>query len=163
MRIWHRLIQTIGVITFVLSLWGFYWLAAGFSRELVRPFRVSGAPFFRHVFFAMNAFDAVVLIAMTLTAIGLVLLKPSAIKVYTWLYVVLVVYAFTPGMLWTLSPVGKSIAASGVGDMALGPLLFYPFPFVYPILSVGLLNLAGWQLRVTTARLGTPKAAVVSQ
>jgi hypothetical protein len=131
MRIWQRLIQTIGVVTFVLSLWGFNWLVDVFWRELVRPLRVSEAPFFRQVFFAMNAIDAVVLITMILTAIGLVLLKPTAMKVYTWLYMALVVYAFAPGMLWTLSPVGMSIAAaSGVGDIGLGPLLFYPFPFV---------------------------------
>jgi hypothetical protein len=161
MRIWQRLIQTIGVVTFVLSLWGFYWLVDGFWRELVRPLRVSEAPFFRQVFFAMNAIDAVVLIAMILTVIGLVLLKPRAMKVYTWLYTALVVYAFAPGMLWTLSPVGMSIAAaSGVGDIGLGPLLFYPFPFVYAVLSVGLVNLAMRQLRAPTERLNASGVAV---
>lgn len=75
---------------------------------------------------------------MILTAVGLLLLKPSAMKAYTWLYVMLVVYAFAPGLLWIRGPIGTSIAAgSGVGDLGLGPLMFYPFPFVYAVLSVG--------------------------
>jgi hypothetical protein len=162
MRVWQRLIQAIGLVSFVLSLWGFYLLLRGFRRELVRPLRMSEAPFFRQAFFAMNAIDAIFLVAMILTAIGLLLLKPSVIKVYTWLWVVLVVYAFAPGMLWTSGSVGRSVAAaSGVGDLGLGPLLFYPFPFVHPTLSVGLVNLAARQLRATTARSGTPRGAVV--
>jgi len=84
-------------------------------------------------------------------------------KVYTWLWVTLVVYVFAVGMLWNIrGPIGTSIAAaSGTGDIGLGPLVFYPFPFVYPILSVGLVNLAARQLRLTTARLGAPSATVV--
>ena len=164
--IWQRLIQAIGVLTFALSLWGFYCLVDVFRRELARPLRMAEAPFFRQAFFTMNAIDAVFLVAMILTAVGLLLLKPSAMKAYTWLYVMLVVYEFALGMLWTSSPFGASIAAaSGVGNLGRGPLLllFYPFPYVYPILSVGLVNLAARQLRATTARLGTPRGAVVPQ
>lgn len=113
----------------------------------------------------MNTIDALFLVAMILTAVGLLLLRPSAMKVYTWLWVMLVLYVFAGGMLWTIrGAVGRSIAAaSGVGNMGLGPLLFYPFPFVYPILSVGLVNLAARQLRATTVPLGTPRGAVVPQ
>jgi len=163
--IWQRLIQAIGALTFVLSLWGLYLLVDGFGRELVRPLHVAKAPFFRQAFFTMNAINAVFLVAMILTAVGLVLLKPSAMKVHTWLWVTIVVYVFAGGILWTISgPIGTSIgAASGVGDIGLGSLLFYPFPFVYPILSVGLVNLAARQLRAPTVPLGTPRGAVVPQ
>jgi hypothetical protein len=156
MRIWQRLVQGIGVVSFALSVWGFYWLVYVFRRELVRPLHMAEAPFFRRAFFTMNAIDTVFLVAMMLTSVGLLLLKPSAMKVYTWLWVTLVVYEFAVGMLWNIrGPIGTSIgAASGVGDIGLGPLVFYPFPFVYPILSVGLVNLAARQLRLTTARLG---------
>lgn len=162
--IWQRLIQVIGVLTFALSGWGFRWLVDGFRRELVRPLHVAAAPFFRQAFFTMNAVNALFLVAMILTAVGLVLLRPSATKLYTWLWVAIVAYTFAGGILWTISgPIGTSIAAaSGVGDLGLGPLVFYPFPFVYPILSVGLVNLAARQLRTPNALLGTPRAAVVS-
>jgi hypothetical protein len=46
MRIWQRLIQTIGVVTFVLSLWGFYWLVDGFC---VNSFGLSASR--KHPFF----------------------------------------------------------------------------------------------------------------
>lgn len=163
--IWQRLIQVIGALTFALSLWGLYLLVDGFWRELVRPLHMAEAPFFRQAFFTKNAIDALFLVAMIITAAGLLLLKIRAMKVYTWLWVMLVVFVSAGGLLWTIrGPVGMSIAAaSGVGDMGLGPLLFYPFPFVYPILSVGLVNLAARQLRVTTVRLGTPRGAVVLQ
>lgn len=46
MRIWRRLIQAIGVVSFGLSLWGFYWLLGGFRRELVQPLHMAEAPFF---------------------------------------------------------------------------------------------------------------------
>jgi hypothetical protein len=162
MRIWQRLIQTVGVVTLVLSLWGLYWLVDGFRGELVRPLRIPEAPFFRQAFFAMNAIDALFLTGMILTAIGLLILRPSAMRVYTWLYVMLVVYAFAPGMLWTIhGPVGTSIAAaSGVGDLGLAPLLFYPYPLVYAILSVALVNLATRHLGARSDRLGSSRVAV---
>lgn len=59
-------------------------------------------PFFRQAFFTMNAINALFLVAMILTAIGLVLLKHNAMKVYTWLWVTIVVYSLAEGMLWNL-------------------------------------------------------------
>jgi len=149
MKIWQRLIQTVGAVTILLSLWGSYLLVDGFRRQLGHPFVNSQAPLFRQVFVGMNAIDAVFLIGMILTATGLVTLRPNAAKVYTWLYVTLIVYSFAPGILWGISgPLGMSIAAaSGIGDEGLGPLLFYPVPFAYAIVSIVLVNLAARRLR----------------
>jgi hypothetical protein len=157
MRMWQRLIQTVGAASIFLSLWGAYLLVNSFRLELAHPFLNSKAPFFREVFLGMNAIDAAFLIVMIVTAIGLLMLRPNAARFYTWLYVVLVVYAFAPGVLWGISgPVGMSIAAaSGVGDEGLAPLLFYPLPFVYPIASVLLVNIA-------TRRLSKPINALES-
>ena len=39
--------------------------------------------------------------------------------------------------------IGMTIAAaSGVGSVGTGPLVFYPFPFVYPLVSIALVNFA---------------------
>jgi hypothetical protein len=149
MRICYWLIQTIGAVSIVLSVWGFYLVVDGFRGELARPVVISKAPFFRQAFFVMNAIDATILIAIILTAIGLLTLRPNAVRVYTWLYVALAIYAFAPGALWIIpGPVGTSIAAaSGVGEVGLGPLLFFPVPFAYAILSVVLVNVAAPKLR----------------
>jgi len=70
MRVWQRLVQAIGVVSFALSVWGFYWLVDVFRRELVRPLHMAEAPFFRQAFFTMNAIDAVFLVAMMLTSVS---------------------------------------------------------------------------------------------
>ena len=151
MKFWERLLQAIGAISILLSVKGFYLLVDGFRREILHPLNSPEAPFFRQAFFVMNGVNAAFLIVMILTAFALLMLRPNAVRVYTWLYVTLFVYVFGLGALWTIrGPIGISIAAaSGVGDMGVAPLLFIPVPFAFPILSVFLLNLAFRQLRAS--------------
>jgi hypothetical protein len=147
MKIWQRLTQTIGAVSILLALWGFHWLVDGVRREQVHPVAISEAPFFRQAFFIMTAIDATFLSLMILTAVGLLRLKRPAMRVYTRLFVTLAGYIFAVGALWTSGPLGRSIAAaSGVGDIGLGPLVFYPAPFVYPVLSAVLINIASRKL-----------------
>ncbi|MCI0348419.1 MAG: hypothetical protein L0Z53_03250 [Acidobacteriales bacterium] len=91
----------------------------------------------------MNFLNAVFLVSIIFTAIGLVRLKRNAVRVYTWLYSGLVVYAFAPGLMWGSGHLGRSIAAaSGVGAIGIAPLTLFPIPFVYAAVSVLLVNLA---------------------
>jgi hypothetical protein len=105
--------------------------------------------------FSMNAINALFLLTMFLAAIGLLKLRRGAVKIYTWLYAALLFYVFALGALWGISgPVGNSIAAgSGLGDIGIGPLVFIPVPFVYPIVSVLLVNVSARKLRPRTGTL----------
>ena len=143
MRFWRVAIQIIGLATIGLSLAGFRWLAGGLQRELAHPLQMPEAPAFRSVFLAMNLVDCIFLLSMCVAAIGFLRVKPGAVKFYTWIYIVLVFYVFAPGAFWGSGPIGRSIAAaSGVGDPGLAPLIFFPIPFLYGIVSVMLANLA---------------------
>jgi hypothetical protein len=79
----------------------------------------------------MTGLNAVFLVSMTLTSIGLLRLKPRAVRIYIWLYIALALYAFAPGLFWGGGSLGKSIAAaSGVGGLGIAPLTLFAFPFV---------------------------------
>ena|SRR5947207_2747519 len=146
MRIWEQLLRVVGAMSMALSIWGFYLLIDGLQQQLRHPVSIPQAPLFRHFFFAMNAVDLVLLLAMVLVAVGLLSARRRSVALYTWLYGVLVLYTFAPGLLWGTS-LGTSVAAaSGLGDMGLSPLLFVPAPFVYPIITVVLVNVAAHRL-----------------
>lgn len=150
MKFWRIVIQTAGLVTVVLSFWGFYCLADSFRRELAHPVQIAEAPFFRTVFFIMNSVDFVFLAAMSLTAVGLLKVSRRAVSVYSWIYLALIVYVFAPGAFWGSGSIGRSTAAaSGVGDFGIAPLVFFPIPFVYGVASVAAVNLAIKQLRAS--------------
>ena len=148
MRVWYRSIQAIGIITVVLCCWGSYLLFQGLTFQLRSPFANPNAPRFREIFFVMNAVNAAFLVGITFVSFNLLKPKRSAVKQYTWIFVCLAVYSIVPGALWNISgPVGASIAAaSGVGNVGLGPLLFFPLPLIYPVLSVVLLQISARRL-----------------
>jgi len=86
---------------------------------------------------------------MIITAIGLLRVKQNAVKVYTWLNITMVVYTFAGGALWLIpGHIGISIgAASGVGNLGIAAVVFFVVPFIYPISSVLLVNLAQYKLK----------------
>jgi hypothetical protein len=148
----RTLIRIIGAISLVLSLRAFYDLGEAGRLVINHTGQISGAPLFRHVFWTMTALNAVFLGAMTLTSIGLLRLKRNAVRIYTWLYIALVAYAFAPGLFWGGSPLGRSIAAaSGVGGIGIAPLTLFPFPFVYAVMSVVLVTLAAKKIGDTSS------------
>jgi hypothetical protein len=149
MKIWRLLLQSTGLITLALSIWGcYFWVTTALS-EYQHPFADSKAPFFRAAFWIMTILDAAFLAAFVFAAIKLLQLRPKAALIYTFVLFALIVYAIVPGTLWLLpNGIGASIAAaSGVGSTGTGPLIFFPFPFVFPLVSVVLVNFASYRLR----------------
>ena len=150
MILWQRLSQAIGAISLILSAIGYYLSIDTLAVELRHGARYEPeTPFFREAFFTMTAIDAAFLVAVVLASIALIRLKPKAAKVYTVVMLSLVVYELGVGVLWALpAPFGRSIAsASGVGSMGSAPLLLWPVPLVYPLVSVVIVNLARHKLR----------------
>ena len=139
----RMLIRSIGVTSLVLSLRGFYDLGEAGQLVINHTGQISGAPLFRQIFWTMTALNGVFLVCMALTSIGLLRLKSDAVRIYTWLYIALVAYAFAPGLLWGGGPFGRSMAAaSGVGGLGIASLTLLPIPFAYALISVVLVNLA---------------------
>jgi len=152
MKRWRLLVQAIGATAIILSVWGFYWLMVMLPRGVkpLSPSLNSEAPYYRTVFLLMNAIEAIFLTAFVVIAVSLLRMKSArpAVRAYTWTSISLVIYTFLLGCLWGLnSPIGSSIAtATGVGCIALAPLLNYPAQYVYLTVTVVLANLAMWRL-----------------
>lgn len=147
--IWKPLLQGIGAVTLAFCVWGcYYWIVVA-MREFRQPLGDPEAPFFRAAFWTMSALDAILLLGIAFASFKLLRLKPKAALIYTIMVLASVVWAFAPGLLWTLpNGVGRSIgAASGVGSMGTGPLIMFPIPFVYPLASVALVNVAWRRLK----------------
>ena len=149
MKIWRLLLQSAGLITLSLSVWGLYFWTTTALSEYRHPFHDPQAPFFRTAFWAITITDVALLAAFVFSAIKLLQLRPNAALIHTCTLIALIVYAIIPGPLWLLpNGIGTSIAAaSGVGSTGTGPLLFYPFPFVYPLVSLVLVNFASYRIR----------------
>ena len=149
MKLWKLILRAIAVAAIALSLWGLVLLVEMFPKaSKLTPALASEAPHFRSAFVIMNLVDALFLTTMIVIAARLLTAGQTAVRAYTALSMCLVVYAFAPGILWSPGPIGTTIAtASGVGDMGLAPLLFYPTPFLFLIITVLLANLAGWRLK----------------
>jgi hypothetical protein len=149
MKIWRRLMQGVGAISLLLSLCGYCLLIAAIWRVLHQPMFDPQLPLFRAAFFAMSVLDALLLTGMVLVAVRLMKLERKAAANYTWLILAMIAYKSGLGVLWLLpDPIGRSIgAASGIGSMGLALLLLYPIPFVYPLVSVMIVNLARYKLR----------------
>ena len=105
----------------------------------------------------MTVLNVIFLATAIVASIGLLKLKRTAVTAYTCLMIAILLYVFCVGALWLLpAPYGISIgAASGIGDMGIAPLELYPIPFLYPFVSVVLVNLAHYKLR-TAERAVTP-------
>ena len=141
--------QGVGAISLLLALCGYCLLIAAIWRVLHQPMFDSQLPLFRAAFFTMSALDALLLTGMVLVAVRLMKLERKAAASYTWLILAMIAYKSGLGVLWLLpDPIGRSIgAASGIGSMGLALLLLYPIPFVYPLVSVMIVNLARYKLR----------------
>lgn len=149
MHIWRLLVRMPALATLILCCWGFGLLGSMLRRELSHPLNSHNAPHAHTVFLIMNVVNVCFLTAMIATSLALLLLRPAAIKIYTFLYISIFIYTFAQGVLW-ISPWGTSIAAaSGVGDMGLAPLVLFPVPFAYGIVSVLLVNLASRKLQLS--------------
>jgi hypothetical protein len=161
MKTWQRLIQTIGAIGLALTLWGYYWLVFVAWRELRHPVFNPQVPLFRAALFTRNAIDAVLLAGIVFATTGMLKLKQAAVATYSWLILAMIGCQVGVGALWLLpDPIGRSIAAaSGTGSIGSGPLLLFPVPFVYPVISVILANLARHKLKAVAQNLPNSETA----
>ena len=149
MNIWRLLLQIVGAVNLALSAVGFYALTTTALAISRHPHTNPQEPFFYAAFWTMSGIDAGFLLLFVSVSIILLRARPWAAITYTCTVVALFVYAFTPGLLWLLPDgVGSSIAgASGVGNMGVGVLLFFPVPYLYPVLSVLCVNFARLRLK----------------
>ncbi len=163
MKTWRRLMQGVGAISLLLALSGYCLLIVAIWRVLHQPMFDSQLPLFRVAFFTMSALDALLLTGMVLVAVRLMKLERKAAAIYTWLILAMIAYKLGLGVLWLLpNPIGRSIgAASGIGSMGLALLLLYPIPFVYPLVSVMIVNLARYKLRTAVGSNGPTSSSVL--
>jgi hypothetical protein len=159
MKIVPRLLfQCIGAVTLVLCVWGCYLAIStirSFRHFPVRP----ELPFFRMALWTMSAIDAFLLVGVSFASFRLLRLKPNAALTYTCTVLASVGWAFAPGFLWLLpNGVGMSIgAASGISHMGTGPLILFPIPFIYPLASVVLVNIAWRRLKPSKSDVTLPQ------
>lgn len=155
MKIWWRILQTIGALNLILSAIGIY-------TQVVTAWDVShhrhfdpAKPYFFATFWAMNGIDAVFLMLLVLVSIMLLKRHLWAAIAHVGLFLALIFYLFFVGLLWLLpSPISDSIAAaSGVGDMGIATLLFFPIPWLYPLISVVCVIVAWIRIRRLTPHL----------
>jgi|SRR5579862_2822054 len=162
MKTWRVMLQSVGVADLLLTLYGCYiWAAV--ALDVHRRPSPGEAPYFRIAFWTLSEISAAFLLAMVVASIMLVRVRPMAAITHTILFVALIASAFSPGSLWLLpNGVGASIAAaSGVGTVAVGPLLFTLGPFVYPAISILCVNIAWWKIRGPTTVVASHPRRIV--
>jgi hypothetical protein len=165
MKIWRLLVQAIGATIIIVSAWGSYWFMLMLVRNLTPLSQAPDpeAPYFRSIFLVMSVIEAIFLTGFAVIAVNLFRMKSArrAVKAYTWISILLVLYMFMPGFLWGLTSLGGSIAtATGVGCVALAPFLFYPAHYLYLAVTVTLANLAMWRLGKKSSRAIDESGAV---
>lgn len=153
MKMWRLLLQTVGALNLALSVVGCYTLAITAVTLSRAPHTRPREPYFYAAFWTMSGIDAAFLLIFVCVSMMLLRLHPWAATAHTCTILALIVYAFVPGLLWLLPHgVGESIAgASGVGNMGIAVLLFFPVPYLYPLISVVCVNIARLRLKRATA------------
>ena len=156
MKTWRVIVQSVGVANLLLTIYGWY-LWAVVALDIHRRPSAGEAAYFRAAFWTLSSISAAFLVAFVVVSVMLLRLRPRAAMAHTILFLVLIVYAFSPGSLWLLpNGVGHGIAAaSGIGSMAVGPLLFFPALifhsftvwFGYPVISMLLVNFAWHRMK----------------
>jgi len=155
MKIWQWLLRGIGAVTLAFCIWGsYYWIVAA-SRVWRHPVYDPAAPFFRAALWTMSSIDAILLATIAFASLRLLRLRPKSAMIYTCSVLASVVYVFAPGLFWLIpNGVGRSIAAaSGIGSMGTGPLMMFPVPLAYPLISAVLVCVGRWKLRSAHADL----------
>ena len=164
MKIWELLLRGIGAVTLAFCVWGSYYWSVVALRELRHPLADPAVPFFRTAFWIMTSIDAILLAAIAFASLQLLNLRPKAAIIYTCSVLASVVYAFGPGSFWLIPHgIGRSIAAaSGISGMGTGPLLMFPVPFAYPLISVVLVSVGRWKLKSANSDLASTEQVKIA-
>ena len=106
----------------------------------------------------MTALDIIFLAAMACIGVSLIRLQRRAALIYSIFVVALVAFVFVPSAAWPIrDSLGRSIAAAGgIGNVGLGPFLFFPVAFVYPLVSVVTVNLAQYKIEKSRENVDKP-------
>jgi hypothetical protein len=145
MRTWPLLLRIIGSLNLGLALFGCYAEAIPALSMLRNPPHFNPQePFFPAAFWIQVAISAVLLVAFIIVSIMLLTLRRGAATAHTCFMALLIVYVFVHGVLWLLpGGVGASIAgATGVANFGTAILLFWPVPYLYPLVSTACVNIA---------------------
>jgi glucose dehydrogenase len=97
-------------------------------------------------FLTMSGINLLLIAVLVFSGLQLLRARSGAVRVYNWFVLVTCVYFFSIGFIfWPMGgELGRSIAgATGIGNMGIGPFFFLRprLPFVYPIVSLLVLNL----------------------
>ncbi len=163
MKIRKFLLRGIGAITLTFCVWGSYFWGVVALRELRHPADPE-VPFFRTAFWIMTSIDAILLAAIAFASLQLLNLRPKAAIIYTCSVLASLVYAFGPGSFWLIpNGIGRSIAAaSGISGMGTAPLLMFPIPFAYPLISVVLVSVGRWKLKSANSNLASTEQVKIA-
>jgi len=147
MKVWRLLLQSVGAMNLLLSAWGCCLGVTAVVDVCRRPATDPRLPYFHVAFWTMTSIDAAFLPVVVFVSVMLLRLRPRAAMAHTCLFLAMLAYTFAVGSSW-LSNQGESIAsASGIGNMGIAPLLVFPVPFVYPVISILCVNIASLRLK----------------
>lgn len=145
MKSWRLLLRVIGALNLALALLGCYAeVIPALNMPRNAPHFKAQEPFFAAAFWTESAISALFLLGLIIVSIMLLTLRRGAAIAHTCLFALLIVYASLPGTLWHLPHgIGTGLAGTGgLANLGTGLLLFWPVPFLYPLISTACVNMA---------------------
>ena len=144
MPTWAKLVlRILGTLNAAAVLLGTSFLAESIYRFLKGRMHPSDAPYFPLAFATMTAIELAFASVLFVTAIRFVQARVTAANLYSLTVAALFVYFVTVTMLWRAQlPVAMSVAAATAVSSATTVFTFlFLVPFLYPLVSVGLVQL----------------------
>lgn len=146
MRWLNATMRLFGLCNAGLAGWGLWYLIHIVPRVIADSRPDPQTPYFMQAFLVMSGINLLLIAVLAFSGIQLLRVRPGAVRVYNWFALVTCVYFFSIGFIvW---PMGGELSASigaatGIGNMGIAPFFFLPLrlPFVYPIVSMLVLNL----------------------
>ena len=144
MPTWAKLVlRILGVLNAASVLLGTSFVAESIYRFLNGQMDPSDPPYFPIAFATMTVIQLAFAIVLFVTAIRFVRASLALANLYSLTVAGLFVYFVTVALLWrTRLPVSRSVAAAtGVSNATVVFTFLFFVPFVYPIISVALVQL----------------------
>ncbi len=158
MPLWMKIpFRIVGVLNLLISIDGFYLIGRTVSRVIYMP-EPPGQPHFLAVFFSLTTFNLAFLIALLVTSIEFLRLREQASKHYAFAVASLLSYELLSSVfsVFVHGGVARTVGGAwGIGNMGTALFELFPFPFVYPILTVVIVLLITKYSRSGRQRLTT--------
>ena len=143
MNKWIWPIRIVGYVTNALVIWSFWLLRHDEMDMIRRSSSLSWAPYVHHVLVGMNVVNAIFLVLMFVACGALITSKSYAVALFTGVYVALFGYVCFLAIIRGRGVFATSLgAAYAVGNYPLYPLVLWPLPFWYGVLSILLVQLS---------------------